>query len=128
MWRIREAGDPVDVVIITPEPGRAKEIGRKLLAMAANPRDVQWVTWPQAGFSIPLELFVQFAAEADNAAETAKALWQMPLGELEKLAGGTIEPGHIDADDETPAKRRRGRPRKQEETSTDDTTTSPEEE
>lgn len=107
MRRIREAGDPVDVVIITPEPGRAKEIGQKLLAMAANPRDVQWVTWPQAGFSIPLELFVAFTGEDSPA---------------------TIEPGHIDADEETPAKRRRGRPRKQEETSTDDTTTSPEEE
>lgn len=93
-------------MIITPEPGRAKEIGRKLLAMAGNPHDVQWVTWPQAGFSIPLELFVAFTGE-DKAS--------------------TIEPGHIDADDEAP-KRRRGRPRKQEETSTDDTTTSPEEE
>lgn len=119
MWRIREAGDPVDVVIITPEPGRAKDIGRKLLAMAGNPHDVQWVTWPQAGFSIPLELFVQFAAEADNATETAKALWQMPLEELRKMAG---------EDGGAPAKRRRGRPRKQEEASTDDTTTSPEEE
>lgn len=105
-------------MIITPEPGRAKEIGQRLLAMAENPRDVQWVTWPKAGYSIPLELFVQFAAEADNATETAKALWQMPMDELEKLAG----------QDEGQPKRRRGRPRKQEETSTDDTTTSPEEE
>lgn len=93
-------------MIITPEPGRHKEIGQKLLAMAANPRDVQWVTWPQAGYSIPLELFVAFTGEDEVS---------------------TIEPGHIDADEETPAKRRRGRPRKQDE-STDDTTTSTEEE
>jgi hypothetical protein len=106
--RICEAGDIVDVVIITPEPGRAKEIGQKLLAMAESPRDVQWVTWPSAGYSIPLELFVAFSNDGED-------------------DPATIEPGHIDADDEAP-KRRRGRPRKQEETSTDDTTTSPEEE
>lgn len=114
MWWLREGGDPVDVVIITPEPGRHKEIGQRLLAMAEHPRDVQWVTYPQAGFSIPLELFVTFTNG-------------------DKATGGTIEPGHIYLTDETgpgeetPAKRRRGRPRKQEE-STDDTTTSPEEE
>jgi len=45
-----------------------KEIGQKLLALAASPRDVQWVTWPQAGYSIPLELFVKFDAETDTPA------------------------------------------------------------
>ena len=92
MWRLREGGDPVDVVIITPEPGMHKEIGQQLLALADNPRDVQWVTWPQAGYSVPLELFRKF---------------------------DTIEPGHIDEPAEEAPKRRR-RPRK--ETSTDNTT------
>ena len=118
MRRIREAGDIVDVVIITPEPGRAKEIGQKLLAMAANPRDVQWVTWPSAGFSIPLELFVTFTAldgKDGNYVEVGV--------DEEKLAAATD--GAADATVHQP--RRRGRPRKQDE-STDDTTTSPEEE
>ena len=93
----------MDVVIITPEPGKQKEIGQKLLALADNPRDVQWVTWPKAGYSIPLALFMKFDAE-----DIAEALWQMPVDELEKLV------------DEQP-RRRRGRPRK-EEPSTDNNT------
>lgn len=60
MRRVREAGDTVDVVIITPEPGRQKEIGQKLLALADHPNQVQWVTYPQTGFQIPLELFAKF--------------------------------------------------------------------
>jgi hypothetical protein len=85
-------------VIITPEPGMQKEIGQKLLALAEHPRDVQWVTWPQAGYSIPLALFVKFDSD-------------------------TVEPGHIEAaDDARPpdAPRRRGRPRR--EPSTDNNT------
>jgi hypothetical protein len=59
----------VDVVIITPEKGKAKEIGQQLLALADNPRDVQWVTWPAAGFSVPVELFAKFDADEPEAAE-----------------------------------------------------------
>lgn len=70
-----------------------KEIGQRLLALADSPFDVQWVTWPQAGFSVPLGLFVKFDADGDEP-EAAEA--QAP-------------------------KRRRGRPRK-EETSTDNNT------
>ncbi len=53
----------MDVVIISPEPGKQKEIGQRLLALADSPRDVQWVTWPAAGYSVPLELFVKFDAD-----------------------------------------------------------------
>lgn len=88
MWRLRETGDAVDVVIITPEPGMHKEIGQKLLALADHPRDVQWVTYPETGYSVPLELFQKFDAAGD-------------------------EPEA--AEEETP-KRRRGRPRKEEST------------
>lgn len=98
MWWLRETGDAVDVVIISPEPGMHKEIGQKLLALAEHPRDVQWVTYPETGFSVPWALFHKF----DTADE---------------------EPA---AEEEAP-KRRRGRPRR-EETSTDNTSTSHEEE
>ena len=94
----------MDVVIITPEPGMHKEIGQQLLGLADNPRDVQWVTWPQAGFAVPLSLFRLF----DEGPAT----------------GGTIEPGHIrivgETGPEEEAPKRRRRPRK--ETSTDNTT------
>jgi hypothetical protein len=53
-------------VIITPEPGKTKEIGQRLLALADHPRDVQWVTWPAAGYSIPLELFSRFDADGEE--------------------------------------------------------------
>lgn len=56
----------MDSVVITPEKGKAKEIGQKLLALADNPRDVQWVTWPAAGFSVPMELFARFDADGDE--------------------------------------------------------------
>ena len=56
----------MDVVIVSPEPGKVKEIGQKLLALADSPRDVQWVTWPKAGFSIPLELFAKFDADGEE--------------------------------------------------------------
>jgi hypothetical protein len=92
VWRICEAGDVVDVVIISPEPGRQKEIGRQLLELADNPRQVQWVTWPQAGYSVPLELFARFDATfADEESEAEEAAESTP-------------------------RRRRGRPRKEEST------------
>jgi hypothetical protein len=56
----------VDVVIISPEKGRVKEIGQRLLSLADSPYQVQWVTWPQAGFSIPLELFAKFDADGEE--------------------------------------------------------------
>jgi len=87
--RLCETGDVVDVVIITPEPGLHKEIGQKLLALADHPSQVQWVTWPQAGYSIPLELFVKF--DTDGQDEQAATEEEVP-------------------------KRRRGRPRKEEST------------
>jgi len=69
MRRLREVGDPVDVVIITPEPGRQAEIGQRLLALAEHPSQVRWVTWPRAGYSVPVELFGKFEADSDNAEE-----------------------------------------------------------
>lgn len=70
-----------------------KEIGQQLLALADHPRDVQWVTYPETGYAVPMELFRRF---------------------------DTIEPGHIDEPAEEAPKRRR-RPRR-EEASTDNTT------
>lgn len=43
-------------VIIEPDKGKAAEIGRQLLALADNPNDVQWASWPVAGFRVPEEL------------------------------------------------------------------------
>lgn len=94
-------------VIITPEPGRHKDIGQLLLALADHPSQVQWVTWPTAGYSVPEELFALFSIATGDAKAAAETLWEMPQEQLEELAG------------EAP-KRKRGRPRK--EASTDNTT------
>ena len=64
----------MDVVIISPEAGKLKEIGKRLLELADGPHQVQWVTWPQAGFQVPLELFTKFDTEGeDEAAAEAEA-------------------------------------------------------
>lgn len=89
-------------VIITPETGRHKEIGRLLLSLATHPHQVQWVTWPAAGFEVPEELYAKFI--------DATPLPELPVEKEPE----TQEP-----------KRRRGRPRK-EDASTDNDT--PEEE
>jgi len=56
----------VDVVIIVPEPGKLKEIGQQLLALADSPGDVQWVSWPQAGYRVPAELAGKLKDVRDN--------------------------------------------------------------
>lgn len=60
----------MDVVIISPGKGKAKEIGKRLLELADSPYDVQWVTWPSAGFSVPLELFNKFDADGEDEPES----------------------------------------------------------
>lgn len=107
----------MDVVIITPEPGRHKVVGQQLLALADDPRDVQWVTWPVAGYSIPMDLFSLFVVAEPEIA--AQALRDLPEKKLEELANGGYVTQLPDIED-PPAfvePKRRGRPRK--ETSTD---------
>lgn len=61
----------MDVVIIKPEAGNQKEIGRRLLELADSPYDVQWVTWPTpGGFQVPLELFNKFDTDSEDGAES----------------------------------------------------------
>ena len=81
-------------VIIEPDKGMAPEIGRKLLELAEHPRDVQWVSWPNAGFQVPEELAVKLAKTRP-----------LPQAEAEQ----------VDPDVE-PAPKKRGRPRKSEAT------------
>lgn len=59
----------MDVVIISPEKGKVKEIGKRLLELADHPHQVHWVTYPQAGFQVPLELFVKFDTDGDDEPE-----------------------------------------------------------
>lgn len=78
-------------VIITPEPGRHKEIGQQLLALAGKPGEVRWVTWPKAGFQVSDELFAKFDTEHDDTTEL-------------------VDGGETETVKDTP--KRRGRPRK----------------
>lgn len=60
------------MVVVTPEPGQHARIGKALLALADDPRDVGWVTYPVAGFAVPEELFARFEAEGFAATEPAE--------------------------------------------------------
>lgn len=84
----------MDVVIIEPDEGMTKEIGRQLLELADNPGDVQWATWPVTGFKVPVELA--------NRLKQARALPSEQPASAEPV-------------------RRRGRPRKQAEAPVQDT-------
>ncbi len=87
-------------VIVTPEPGQAAAVGQRLLALAADPREVVWVSWPQSGFQISEELFAAFEnfTGFEAAAQSPESTPQQP-----------------EAEQNTPvlaAPKRRGRPRK----------------
>ena len=86
-------------MIVTPEKGMQKEVGQLLLALADNPRDVRWVSWPlPGGYEVPLDLFLRFEAG---------------LNELAKA--GVETTGSVPVSDATPVDvtpKRRGRPPK----------------
>ena len=68
----------MESVIISPEKEKLKEIGQQLLELADNPSQVQWVTWPKAGYSIPLELFMRFDAFDSNGVPVLDEVVQEP--------------------------------------------------
>lgn len=74
-------------VIIEPDAGAVKEIGTQLLALAENPSQVQWVTWPRTGYRVPVEL-------------------------ADKLKGVRSLPNAEQSADVAAPPRRRGRPRR----------------
>jgi hypothetical protein len=73
----------VDVTVI-PEQGNFPAVARALLDAADHPSQVRMVTYPAAGFLVPEDVFRRFEANNPTDADTQ----------------------------ETPAPRRRGRPRK----------------
>lgn len=99
MWRVREAGDAMDVVI-TPEHGRVKEIAQVLLKLAAHPNDVQMVSWPAQGFRVSGDLFARFeyfmagedSAETESEPEVAEPVKKRP-GRPRKIAPDIAEEG-----------------------------------
>lgn len=91
----------MDVIIVSPEPGREKEIGQRLLAVANHPNQVQWVTWPTAGFSVPIELLARMEEDGKG-----------------NLSGSTVFDDTPDTP--LPEPKKRGRPRKTAVENTDD--------
>lgn len=103
MRRVREGGDVVDVMILTPEKGKQKEVGQRLFDLVARLRlpasTVQWVTWPKTGYAIPVDLFIKFEEDDGKVAV-----------DLDEELLNTVMTGsqHV----ELVEPRRRGRPRK----------------
>lgn len=83
-------------VVITPEKGQASRIGRILLGLASDPKQVQWVTNPVAGFLVPQELYELFE-RGMAALREVEGEGLMPIEPIERVSQ---EP------------RKRGRPRK----------------
>lgn len=84
---------PIEVVVI-PEPGQLRELAKALLLAADNPGQVRMVTYPKAGFVVPVDVFERFEGiEPETQATEA-----------------TDTP--VDKPVETGAPRKRGRPRK----------------
>lgn len=54
----------MDVVIVVPEPGQEKRIGQELTAALAQIglpyTALKWVTWPQTGYQVPIEVLPYF--------------------------------------------------------------------
>lgn len=69
-----EAGDAMDMIIISPEPGKHKEIGKRLIELADNPyTDIAWVTWPAAGYAVTPELFARFDSDGEEDTDEKEA-------------------------------------------------------
>jgi hypothetical protein len=60
------------MVTIYPEPGNFPAVARGLLEAADHPRDVSYVSSPQAGFIVPQEVFERFEAAAPSLDEGAQ--------------------------------------------------------
>lgn len=54
-------------VTILPEPENLKSIAKELLALAVDPKDVNYVMWPEPGFEVPEELAARFVAAREGA-------------------------------------------------------------
>lgn len=68
----------VDSVIIEPDEGMVKEIGRQLLELADNPHDVQWATWPVTGYRVPEQLALKLKQSRDGKSDEADATQSAP--------------------------------------------------
>lgn len=90
-------------VIIFPEHGKQAQIASLLLQLADNPQDVKTVFDPQLGYSVPDWLFETFQQVSEGAEEA-------PDAEAEQVEADEPDDSEID---ETPAPKRRGRPRKE---------------
>lgn len=83
----------MDTVIIHPVPAtELKNLAKELLALADNPRDVEYVMWPEPGFRVPEDLATKFVAGRGTAVEQTEQATEV---------------------EEVPVRRKPGRPKKE---------------
>lgn len=97
----------MDVKIITPEPGRHREIGQLLFALADDPKDITWVTYPHSGFQVPESLFQAFETAVDAILQAAGAT------SFSDVIAPSAPKTFTDGDTDLVALKKRGRPKKQ---------------
>lgn len=76
--------------MIIPEHGELKKIAQQLLALADNPKDVDYVMWPEPGFRVPEELagkFVAFREGSDKSEAEVPATEQAPAEPVKRKPG-----------------------------------------
>lgn len=85
--------------MIVPENGELKKIAQQLLSLADNPKDVDYVMWPEPGFRVPEELAGRFVA-------LRKSL-ETPKADVPAVEGASADEAPVE-----PVKRKPGRPKK----------------
>lgn len=90
MWRIREAGDAVDVTIY-PEEGNFPRIARMLLDLADHPSQVRYVSHPKAGFEVPEDLYLRFETVMEPAQDSVQEATPKRRGRPRKDANADKE-------------------------------------
>lgn len=110
-------------VIVHPEPGFLKDVAQELLALTANPYDVEYVMWPEPGFRVPEWLFDKFEVRqvGDVGAQIADiigalvdpnspnpVIFEVPAEVAAQMAVGDF----VEVPVVEPVKRKPGRPKK----------------
>lgn len=100
-------------VTVIPEQGNFPAIARALLDVADHPSQIQMVTYPASGFLVPDEVFERFeASRKTKGGQEKREPNRQDREDDGPPANDSEQQTEPRQEQETPAPRRRGRPRK----------------
>lgn len=106
----------MNTVTIYPEHPNMTTVAKQLLALAKDAKDVEYRSWPQAGFTVPEELFDRWEASLPKDEHGDPVITPDPKPVL--THGNPVSKGDIEAAvarevaEEAKAQRKPGRPKK----------------